>query len=93
MTSQSPYQRPAIRPPSPAPNLTPKYCKIAQTRELKEQFLSQHMRLYIYVWTVSRHAFWMYPLEMGGGFLVGYVWQNQSWQPIKLRLSQIDSFC
>lgn len=92
MPAQSPYYRPMIRPPAPAPQITPQYCKIAHNQAMQEQFLKQHLRLYIYVWTTAHNSFWMYPLELSSGVLSGYVWQKRGWQYSRLRLSQIDSF-
>ncbi|MBP1736163.1 MAG: hypothetical protein H6Q60_44 [Oscillospiraceae bacterium] len=92
MPAQYPYLRPEILPPSPPPRLTPSYCKIAHTQPLKEQFLSQHIRLFIYVWTTAHNSFWMYPMECSNGFLAGYAWQKHGWQYVRLGINQIDSY-
>ena len=77
-----------IRPPAPPPNIIPKYCPCL--KGTGANFIRQHLKLYIYVWTTHKEAFWMYPVRIRGNILLGYVWKSSVWKCAQINISQID---
>jgi len=77
------------KPLCPPPNVTPPYCR--GLKGTGSQFVDQHVRHFVYIWMVSEQAFWMYPIQMSGIFVYGYIWRNTRWMFVRIPKMEIDS--
>lgn len=77
-------KKPTTRPP----NMVPTYCRIL--RGTGPASIRQHVGYLVYIWTVDGDGFWMYPTEVRGGILFGYIWKSAHYEYAQLRVSLVD---
>lgn len=77
-------KKPTTRPP----NMVPTYCRIL--RGTGPASIRQHVGYLVYIWTVYGDGFWMYPTEVHGGILYGYIWKSAHYEYSQLRVSLVD---
>jgi len=68
---------PRVHPPMPPPRFVPDFCHNKEM--LSPKLLSKHLHHYVYIWLASGHEFWMFPLEMDGNSMSGYIWDGGGW--------------
>lgn len=78
----------SIKPQQKPPEFIPKYCPAMKGTGTK--FINQYIGLYVYVWTVKGKGFWLYPTNISGNVLRGYIWRHSRPQYIRLLISKID---
>ena len=77
------------KPPSPPPCTVPQYCPFLKNTGSED--IRQYLKFLVYVWTIYRNSFWLYPVEILGDVLFAYVWDGSDWEYIKLNINLIDS--
>jgi hypothetical protein len=82
------YNTPHYRPPFYQFRNTPAYCPCLEGTG--PQYIKQCLNMYVYVWTVSKKSFWMYPVKIEKGILYGYIHNGITWRYVKLNINQID---
>lgn len=80
----------SLRPMAPPPDIKPAYCRGME--KAAQEFLKQYVGLYVYVFLNDGKAFWIFPVEVSDGDVLGYAWKNDRWQLISINLSSIKSF-
>lgn len=77
------------KPPSPPPSAVPQYCPCL--RNTGSEYIGQYLNSLVYVWTIYRNSFWLYPVDIIGDVLFGYVWDDSDWEYIKININLMDS--
>ena len=80
----------SLRPPSaPPPAGVPQYCPALSSTGA--EYITQHLRLYTYIWMKTGHSFWAYPLAVIDDRLISYAWDGKQWNLVEIELAAIDS--
>lgn len=80
---------PSLKPPLPAPKITPEYAFTHSGLNYTE--LKQHTRICMYIW-MRYNSFWMFPTNVDHDYMIGYIWSDGEWRYGKIIWRKIDSF-
>jgi|GEM_PF-3663422 hypothetical protein len=82
------YSNQYYKPPFYAFGKVPAYCPCLEGTG--PEYIKQCLNMYVYVWTVSKKSFWMYPVRIENGVLYGYIQSGRMWRYARLNINQID---
>ncbi len=89
MIGNMPHSRHLAPPSSPPLPGAPQYCPFL--RGTGPEYIARHIQHHTYLWTMSGHSFWVYPIAVTNERLIAYAWNNEQWQLVQMELAAIDS--